>query len=450
VAGEPTVVAVDFGASSIRVCRVDLGGRPPTLDVVHRHHHQPVTDSSGHLRWDWERLVSETERGLDAALARGPVRSIGVDTWGVDYGLVDRRGRLVAPPYSYRDHRTDGYASIVERIGADTLYSITGVQLLAFNTLFQLAVHDRAEMARAGWVVMLPELIVHHLTGEIVGERTSAGTTGLVDILAGEWSPTLADAIGLDRQLLPAIHDAGELVGRWRGVPVHLVGGHDTASAVAASGSTTGPRSAFVSAGTWMLVGREQPEPDLSEAARRANFTNEIGALGGIRFLKNLAGWWLIEGCRPAWGNRTVADLLDEAAAVDVASDSPTLDVTDERFLHPADMLAEVTDALRMPIDAPPGVVVRSIVESQAAGAARVIDALGDVDDVSVFGGGARSRLFIDSLARRTGLAVTAGPSEATALGNALVQGIAIDVYADLTEARRALADAAAAEVTHQ
>lgn len=438
-----TVVAVDFGASSIRVCRVDLAARPPAVEVVHRRPHRPVADEHGHLRWDWGRLVAEMDRGLAAALEGGPVASIGIDTWGVDYGLLDGRGELVAPPFSYRDQRSSGYRAVVERVGEAELYAVTGVQLQPFNTIFQIAAHDRDEVVRARHLVLLPELLVHHLTGEIVAERTSAGTTALVDIRSGRWSEPLADAVGLDPALLPAIGTAGTRVGTWRGVPVHLVGGHDTASAVVAMGAAPGPRSAFVSAGTWLLVGREQPGPDLSDAARRANFTNEMGAAGGVRFLKNLAGSWLIEQCRPAWGDPPVAELLAAAAALDGASpaEPPLLDVADPRFLHPEDMVAEVTDALGLPADAPPARVVRSIVESQAAGTERVIDELGDIGDVAVFGGGAQSQLYLECLARRTGLAVAAGPVEATALGNALVQGIALGAYADLADARAHLAE---------
>jgi rhamnulokinase len=195
-----------------------------------------------------------------------------------------------------------------------------------------------------------------------------------------------------------------------------------------------------VSAGTWLLVGRERAAPDLGEAARAGNFTNEIGALGGVRFLKNLAGAWLFEGCRPAWGDPPVADLLAAAATVD--GELPLLDVTDERFLHPSDMLAEVTAALGLAIDAVPALVVAAIVASQAAGTAAVLDRLGDVADVAVFGGGGRSALYRRSLAERTGLPVVQGPVEATALGNALVQGIALGRYADLADARAHLARA--------
>jgi rhamnulokinase len=437
----PVVVAVDFGASSIRVCRVDLGARPPGLEVVHRHPHAPVPDGRGHLRWDWARLVAEMEKGLAAAVERGQVASIGVDTWGVDYGLLDAGGELVAPPFCYRDDRTTGWAAVVERAGgAAALYRATGVQLQPFITIFQVAAHDRAELDRARRLVMLPELLVHHLTGAVVAEPTSAGTTGLVDIASGAWSDDLAGAAGLDPGLLPPLVPAGTRVGTWQGVPVHLVGGHDTASAVVAMGAAPGPGAAFVSAGTWLLVGREQAAPDLGEAAQEANFTNEVGALGGIRFLKNLAGAWLVEGCRRAWGDLPVADLLAAAAALPDDPAVAVLDVADARFLHPSDMLAEVTGALGWSREAAPAAVVRAVVASQAVGTAAVVERLGGVTDVSVFGGGGRSALYRRLVAARTGLPVTRGPVEATALGNALVQGVALGVYAGLADARAHLA----------
>jgi rhamnulokinase len=408
------------------------------MSVVHRYGHTPVADAGGHLRWDWPRLVAEMVKGLAVALEAGPVASIGLDTWGVDYGLLDGNGELVAPPMSYRDNRTAGYESVVDRLGgAEALYGVTGVQLQPFNTVFQVAAHDRDELARARRLLMLPELLVHHLTGEAVGERTSAGTTGLVDIRAGEWAVPVAEAVGLDPAMLPPILVAGSRVGSWQGVPVHLVGGHDTASAVVAMGADPGAGSAFVSAGTWSIVGREQPDPDLSAAARAANFANEISALGGVRLLKNLAGAWLVERCRPAWGDPPIADLMAAAATVD--GPERVLDVADPRFLNPDDMLAAVTADLGLPADAPPPVVVRGIVESQAAGAAAVIHELGGVTEVHVFGG-AQSALYRRLLAERTGLPVCAGPVEATALGNALVQGIALGVYDGLADARRHLA----------
>jgi len=438
----PAVAAVDFGASSIRVCRVELGPDAPRLSVVHRYAHSPAADGSGVLRWDWARLLAETEKGLAAAQEAGPLASIGVDTWGVDYGLLDAHGDPVAPPVSYRDDRTAGYAAVIDRLGgAAALYDLTGVQLVPYNTVFQVAAHDPAERDRARHLLMLPELVVHHLTGAVVGEPTSAGTSGLVDIRTGAWSPALAAGIGLDSAVLPDILPAGTPVGTWQGVPVHLVGGHDTASAVAAMGAGAGSRPAFVSTGTWLLVGREQPDPDLSDAARAANLTNEIGVLGGVRLLKNLAGGWLLEGCRPGWGDPPIRGLIEQAATVVDVPES-RLDPTDARFLHPDDMLGEVTGALGLPRDTPPAVVTRVVVESLAAGTAGVLAELPGAapSDIHVFGG-AQSALYRRLLARCTGVPVHAGPAEATALGNAVVQGIALGVYHDLADARRHLGE---------
>jgi rhamnulokinase len=430
------VIAVDFGAASIRVCRVDLDTRPVELDVVRRYSHAPVRDADGHLRWDWDRLVAEMEAGLEAATAPGDVASIGIDTWGVDYGLIDEEGALVAAPFSYRDRRTDGFSVVVDAIGERWLYATTGIQLQPFNTIFQLAAHDRAEIDVARHVLLLPELLVHHLTGAVTAERTSAGTTALVDVATGDWSSEMLDTIGIDRALLPPISAAGTLAGAWRDIPVHLVGGHDTASAVVAMGDAPVPSSAFVSAGTWLLVGAERDAVDTSERAQRENLTNEVGALGGVRFLKNLAGSWLIEGCRPSWGSPDVASLLEAASHVEPG---PTFDVTDVRFLAPDDMLAEICRVTGLPPDADAAVVARCIVDSMAAGTARVIAVLGDVSDVYVFGGGSRNPLYVRRVAELTGLPVHPGPVEATALGNALTQGVAIGAFTDLTDARASL-----------
>ena len=208
------------------------------------------------------RLVAEMERGLEAARSRGPLASIGIDTWAVDYGLLDADGELVEAPVSYRDGRTAGYREVVDRIGERRLYEIAGLQLLPINTIFQLAAHDRAALDRARHVVMLPELLAYHLTGEITAELTSAGSTGLLDLATGDWSDELVADVGLRRQLLPEICPPGTPVGDWHGVPVHLVGGHDTASAVLGGGAEG---AAFVSAGTWLLVGRLLDRPDTSE-----------------------------------------------------------------------------------------------------------------------------------------------------------------------------------------
>ena len=431
-----TVVAIDFGATSIRVCRVALGDGPPQLDIVHRHAHEPVVGIDGVLRWDWCRLLEEMDRGLALATAHGDVASIGVDTWAVDYGLLDERGALIAAPVSYRDPRTDGYGRVVDDLGADHLFATTGLQLQPFTTIFQLDAHDPSELGRARHLVLLPELVVHHLTGTITAERTSAGCTGLLDISTGRWSPELAAAAGIGLDLLPAIQVAGTPVGAWRGIPVHLVGGHDTASAVAAMGPATGPGTAFASAGTWLLLGREQPHPDLSPGAQAANFTNELGVHGGVRFLRNLTGAWLLERCRPAWGDPPVGELLAAAGAL---APGPTVDVTDPAFLHPKDMVVAITRSAGLPVDAHPDALVRCIVDSLALGTATVLDQLGGVTDLQIFGGASQWDPLRERIGELAGVPVRRGPIEATALGNALVQGIALGLYEDLQDARHQL-----------
>jgi rhamnulokinase len=432
-----SVVAVDFGATSIRVCRVDLDARPMGAEVVHRFVHEPVRESDGSLRWGWPVLLAEMERGLDAALARGPVASIGIDTWGVDYGLIDVHGELLSSPHCYRSARTSDFGRVVERIGERRLYEIAGVQLQPFNTIFQVAAHDRAELSRAHALLLLPDLLVHHLTGARFTERTAAGTTGLLDVRTRDWSDELIDATGASRTLFTDIVDPGTGAGRWHGIPVTYVGGHDTASAVAAMATDDGT-AAFVSAGTWMLVGREQPQADTSSEAQTANFTNEIGVGGRIRFLKNLAGFWMFEECRRSWGSPDASKLFEHAASIEDGYD--VFDTSDPRFLAPADMDAEVRGAARVAAGAPHAVVVRAIVESMAASAARVVDELGGVRSLVLTGGGAGLPFLVEALERRTGCPVAAGPSEATALGNALVQGVAIGRFADLEGARAALA----------
>jgi rhamnulokinase len=436
------VLAVDMGATSIRVAAVDLDATPPSVDIVHRYVHGPVRRPDGSLRWNWPRLVVEVERGLEAAMARGPAVSIGVDTWGVDYGLLDARGELVSPPYSYRDERTARWSEAAERIGAERLYAISGIQLLGMNTIFQLAAHDRTELSRACQLLMLPELMVHELTGARCGERTSAGTTGLVDVKSGMWSDELLDAIGLPYILMPRIARAGAIAGHWRGVPVHLVGGHDTASAVVAMPPHS-ERAAFISSGTWMIIGAERSAPDVSPAAFAANFSNEPSVYGGVRFLKNVSGLWLLERCRQAWGDPPLDPLLDAAAAL--SDGGPMFDVTDARFLAPANMEAEVREAARLPASADRARVVRCILDSLALAAAKVVGELGGflrepVEEIHVIGGGARNQLLSGLIEQAAGVPVHSGSPEATALGNALAQGIALGRFRDLDDARATVA----------
>ncbi len=433
------VLAVDLGAASVRVAAVDLEGEIPEVEVVHRWHHGPTVATDGTLRWDWPRIVEEVETGLEKGLADGPIASIGVDGWGVDYGLVDRAGNLIALPYSYRDGRTDGWHGIAQRIGIDQLYAATGIQLMAFNTVFQLAVHDRSELSRASRILLLPDLMVHHLVGFEGAERSNASTTGLMNGQNGEWSSSLIEAIDLDRSLFPEVVPARERAGTWHGVPVHLVGSHDTASAFLGMPGGSDPGTAFVSTGTWVIVGMERSEFDTSDAARRANFSNEAGALGGFRFLKNVVGFWILEQCRAGWGDTPIDLLLEEASAV---TESVALfDAGDHRFLNPSDMEQEVRAAAGLDQESDRSVVTRSIIESISQGIGRVVGELSEitgneVTQLALVGGGRRVPILAEVLSSATGLRVIKGSPEATALGNAVVQGLALGHFDDAADAR--------------
>jgi rhamnulokinase len=433
------VLAVDLGATSVRVAAVDLSMGEPAVEVLHRWENSPIRAGDGSLRWDWPRIVSEVESGLERGLATGGVASIGVDGWGVDYGLIDRTGQLVALPFSYRDSRTDGWQETADRIGLQKLYERTGVQIMGINTIFQLAAHDSAELSNASRILLLPDLLVNHLTGLEAAERSNASTTALMDIRTGEWATDLLDDLSLDPSLFPPVSGAGTAAGKWQEIPVHLVGSHDTASAFLGMPGGSSPGTVFVSAGTWVLVGVERPGPDTSARARVANFSNEAGALGGVRFLKNVVGLWILEQCRQAWGGLPIDMLLEEAASIEDAV--PTFDAGDHRFLSPADMVREIQDAADLSPGTHRSVIARSVIESIVTGIGDVVEELEQITDerparIGVVGGGARVPLLHELLSRRTGLPVVKGSQEATALGNAIVQGVAMGVFGGLDEAR--------------
>jgi rhamnulokinase len=429
------VAAVDMGATSVRVAVVDLDAEAPEVDVVHRWFHGPEDRPDGSVRWRWGELLDNVRLGLERARTSGPLASIGIDGWAVDYGLLDDDGVLLSDPHSYRSPRTEGWRDVVRSIGELELYRRTGIQLMPINTIFQLAAHDRDELARAAKLVMLPELVAYELTGKVTSERSNAGTTGLLDLATGRWADDLAAAIGVDPQILPTPEVAGRLLGKHEGTPVHLVAAHDTACAFAASPLDREGR-AFVSSGTWFIVGIERETADTSEQARTTNFSNEIGALAGFRYLKNVTGFWLLERCASEWGV-SARDLLDLAAT---ATEAAVFDVRDERFLAPAVMDEEVREAAGLGPDVPRAVVARSIVESVAAAVASVVDELRrqslPVGEIAVVGGGAASPFVLDRIARHAAVRVVPGATEATALGNALLQGIALGRFRSLADAR--------------
>ena len=465
------VAAVDLGATSGRVILGSVAGGRIHMRHVARFPNQPVRLHEGNgpgLHWNITELYRSLTAGLAQALREEPdVRSIGVDSWAVDYGLL-RGGKLLGVPYHYRDERTAaGVQAVHAAVAPQELYARSGLQHLPFNTVFQLAVdRQRGDLAAADRALLIPDLVAYWLTGAQVTEETNAATTGLLDARTRQWDADLMARLGLPADLfaplvapgaeigglLPAV--AAEL-GAHAGLPVTAVGSHDTASAVVAV-PFADQDAAFISSGTWSLVGVELPSPVLTPESQAANFTNEGGVDGRIRYLKNVSGLWLLSesirtwdgpGATDAQRTSNLAELISQAAAV--TEPMPVFDVTDERFTPPGDMPARIAAWCTERGIRPPQTraeVVRSILESLAAAYADVLDQIErltgrSLRTVHVVGGGSQNSLLCQLTADRTGRTVYAGPVEATAIGNVLVQARAAGlVSGGLEELRRLVA----------
>lgn len=463
--------AVDIGASSGRVIlgRItrEAGNPGVALETVHRFPNG-VVESDGGLRWDFAALFAEVLTGLASAettaAQRGErIASIGIDTWAVDYGRVNTAGALVAQPYSYRDDRSRGAVEEVhQRLGPERLYATTGLQFLPFNTIYQLTSEADLHGVQA---LLIPDLIAFFLTGQRRTEVTNASTTGLFDAVAGEWATEFLTALKLPLDLFPPLIQPGETIGtllpaiaEQTGLPgattVVAVGSHDTASAVVAVPAGMAD-FAYISSGTWSLVGVELKHPVLTEASRQANFTNERGVDGTIRYLRNAGGLWLLTECQRIWsaGGHTLslAELLDGAAALPAGG--PLINASDPGFTAPGNMPGRIRTAARktgavLPDD--PAAIVRCILDSLAAGYSETIRdaerlAGRPIDVVHIVGGGSQNGLLCQLTADATGKPVIAGPVEATALGNVLVQARAAGaVHGGLAELRQLVAGAAA------
>lgn len=453
------VAAVDLGATSGRVMVGTVGEGRLELEEVHRFGNGPVR-AGGTLYWDVLGLYRETLAGLRAAAAGGPVDAIGIDSWAVDYGLLGPSGALLGNPVSHRDARTEGVRErVVEVVPERELYATTGLQQLPFNTLYQL-VSSPELLSGAETMLLVPDLLAYWLTGAIGAERTNASTTQLYDVRARTWAASLAERVGVPARILPPLSDPGTTVGPLlpdvaddlglpAGTPVVAVGSHDTASAVVAVPFLDRERAAYVSSGTWSLVGVELDEPVLTDAARAADFTNEGGVDRTIRFLRNVSGLWVLSETVRTWASR--GETHDLTVLLESAAEAPALgsvvDLQAPQFLPPGDMaarIAEACEATGQPVPSTPGAVVRCILDSLALAYRRVVrqaDALSgvDVQVVHVVGGGARNELLCRLTAAACGVPVLAGPVEAAALGNVLVQARALGADLPDLAAMRAL-----------
>lgn len=480
-AGAQVFAAVDIGASSGRVILGRITGGPAvsggpavngpaaageapkvTLETVHRFPNG-VLESDGGLRWDFDALFAEVLTGLATAAATAAadgetITSIGIDTWAVDYGLVNAAGQLAAQPYSYRDDRSRAaVAQVHEKLDPARLYATTGLQFLQFNTIYQLAIERELAGLQA---LLIPDLIAFLLTGQRRTEATNASTTGLFNAVTGEWATEVFASLGLPGDLFPALIQPGETIGTLlpaiaertglnQTTTVVAVGSHDTASAVAAVPAQE-ENFAYISSGTWSLVGLELRQPVLTEASRAANFTNERGVDQTTRYLRNVGGLWLLSECQRTWAAQgytpALKELLDAAAAL--PSGGPQINADDPYFIAPDNMPDRIRAAVRNTgavLPDQPAAIVRCILDSLAAGYARTITdaerlAGARVDVVHIVGGGSQNRLLCQLTADATGKPVTAGPVEATALGNVLVQARAAGViHGGLRELRAAV-----------
>lgn len=454
--------AADLGASSGRVILGRLENGRFELTQTARFGNGPVDGPDGSIHTDAERLFADVRTGLDAAIeaSGGALESVGVDTWGVDYGRLDAAGELLEMPIHYRDDRTQGVPDeVFAGLPAAELYAAAGLQVMNFNTIFQLvASRDDACWDEVDSVLLTPDLMAYWLSGAKVAEVTIASTTGLLDVGGRRWSPDTCGhlqsryGLPLDR-VLPPLVEPGTVVGSTREgllakvIDVIAVGGHDTASAVAAVPATT-TDFAFISSGTWSLVGLELEEPVLTEASRGADFTNELGIDGTVRYLKNVMGLWVLSESIRTWQAAGIeADLLELLA---VAAERPglacVLDMTDPRLLPPGDMparLREMAVETGQALGVDPVEVTRCILDSLALAYRRTIAkacelAGREVRTVHIVGGGCQNTLLCQLTAEATGLPVVAGPAEGTALGNLLVQARACGALAgDRTALRR-------------
>lgn len=458
-------LAIDLGASSGRVMLARWDGQVFALEEIHRFANGPL-ELNDHMHWDVQRLWQEVKVGLAKYATRynAPLAGIGIDTWGVDFGLLDSAGQLIHNPYHYRDWRTIGMAELVhERAPAERIYARTGIQFLQFNTLFQLYSLSRAaadDLARTDVFLMMPDLFHYWMTGAKVGEYTNATTTQFLAAHTRRWATDLFDALGLPSRILPPLVQPGTLlgilapavrdeVGLRHDTPVFAVATHDTASAVAAIPGLDA-QSVYISSGTWSLVGIELDQPMLTEAARRLNFTNEGGVGGTIRLLKNVGGLWLLQECQRLWQQQghdySWAELVALAEAAEPRRS--LVDPDDPAFLAPDDMLAAIDDYCRranQPAPASVGAVVRCCLESLALKYRQVIESLEELTGralptIRIVGGGSQNALLCQLTADACGRTVVAGPVEATALGNVMVQAIAAGYLPDIAAGRAAVA----------
>ena len=451
-------LAADFGGGSGRVIAGWLDGGRLVMEEVHRFPNRQVRLGK-HVYWDFPALFADMKDGLKKAAAKGyEVESIGVDTWGVDFGLIDRDGNLLGNPVCYRDARTAGVPEKVAKIlNPSDHYATTGIQVMEINTLAQLySLKGSAQLEAAEHLLFMPDLFSYFLTGVANNEYCIATTSELMDAKRRNWSWETIKVLDLPERIFGKIVMPGTVRGTLTkevaeetglgAVKVVAVGSHDTASAVAAVPAVEGDGAvAFLSSGTWSLLGLELPEPILTEEARLAQFTNEGGVGGRIRFLQNITGLWILQRLMAEWEERgekqTFGELLPAAEKAEIKSLIP---VADAAFMNPASMEAAIITYCRdtnQPVPQTKAEITRCVLQSLAAKYREAISGVAGLlpnplKRLHIIGGGSQNALLNQLTADALGIPVWAGPVEATAMGNILVQAMAAGEIADLAALR--------------
>lgn len=449
-----TVLAVDIGAESGRVMAVHFDGEGLTLEELHRFPNTPVTANKT-LHWDILSLWRDIKTGIEKGSVFNPA-SIGVDTWGIDFGLLDSQDSLIGNPVHYRDSRTTNMVDLAfAKVPQAEIFAQTGIQFMSINTLYQilsLVESQSPQLQIAETFLTVPDLLNYWLTGAKVCEFSNATTTQLFNPTTGTWATELMDKLGIPSHIFPEIVPPGTRLGTYEGIPVIAPACHDTGSAVAAV-PTHKPDFVYISSGTWSLVGMEVDKPILTLEALATNITNEGGVYGTYRLLKNVMGLWILQQCRATWAASgeayTYAELVDMAANAEPLS--ALFNPNDATFLSPGDHPQCIRDwchQTNQPVPETPGAIVRSVLESLALAYREVLELVTAVADrqvsvLHIVGGGTKNKLLNQMTANATSLPVITGPIEATVIGNALVQLITLGEIADLSQARQIVASMA-------
>jgi len=453
-------IAVDLGAESGRVMLASVSTDKLSLDQIHRFSNGPI-EQNGALHWDFNRLLSEIKAGIGKAVKQtGPeVAGIGVDSWGVDFGLLDGDGKLIENPFHYRDERTNGMREkAFELMSKRQIYENTGIQFLPFNSVYQLLAMRLADsdvLAKAKNLIFIADLVSYFLCGGIFAEYSLASTSQLMDMRTGQWSKQIFDKLNLPVDIVPEVVMPGTVIGRLAEdigcgpIPVIAIGSHDTASAVAAVPADDNSKWAYLSSGTWSLMGVEVPDAVINDKTFKYEFTNEGGVENTIRLLKNIAGLWLVQQCRKQWLEDGVE--LSYAQMTEMARNAKPfvayIDPDYDEFLLPGDMPKKINDYLaktgQKKID-DKAQMIRAILEGLAFRYRRVLEMIEDitettVDCLHVVGGGSQNELLCQFTANAIGKKVVTGPVEATAIGNVLLQAIAVGQVRSLSAAREIL-----------